>query len=251
MKTPNGLFPGAELLERDGTETQYQVTFERGSFWLDLPSGTDPAEAKLIFVFSGAGGVGKTNNLSHPGPASEFRRSMIASGFGFVCAVCAPYVFGAAEATDATLAAADHCRSCGLNVPERIAVLGFSMGGLGALMFAVRHPEKTGRVAEFFGITDLEEFYRAGQYPQVLGKLPPEERAERAPRRYADRFRNIPVLILHGDRDEVVDISHSEQLYAALKEQGCPVRFEVIPGYGHTNDMLAAAGGSVKRFMEE
>ena len=67
----------------------------------------------------------------------------------------------------------------------------------------------------------------------------------------ADRFRNIPVLILHGDRDEVVDISHSELLYAALKEQGCPVRFEVIPGYGHTNDMLAAAGGSVKRFMEE
>ena len=155
MKTLTELLPGAELLEHDETEIQYQVTFGRGSFWLDLPTGTDPAKAKLIFVFSGAGGVGKTNNLSHSGPATEFRRSMIASGFGFVCAVCAPYVFGAAEATDATLAAADHCRSRGLNVPERIPILGFSMGGLGALMFAVRHPEKTGRVAEFFGITDL------------------------------------------------------------------------------------------------
>lgn len=251
MKTLTELLPGAELLERDETEIQYQVTFDRGSFWLDLPSGTDPAEAKLIFVFSGAGGSGRSNNLTNPGPSSEFRRSMIASGFGFVCAVCAPYVFGAAEATDAALAAADHCRSRGLNVPERLSILGFSMGGLGALMFAVRHPEKTGRVAEFFGITDLEEFYRAGKYPEVLGKIPPEERAERAPRRYPDRFRNIPVLILHGDGDEVVDISHSELLYAALKKQGCPVRFEVIPGYGHSNNILAAAGGSVKRFMEE
>lgn len=251
MKTLTELLPGAELLERDETETQYQVTFGHDSFWLDLPSGTDPAEAKLIFVFSGAGGIGRSNNLSHPGPATEFRRCMIASGFGFVCAVCALYVFGAAEATDATLAAADHCRSCGLNVPERISILGFSMDGLAALMFAVRHPEKTGRVAEFFGITDLDEFYLAGKYPEVLGKVPPEERTERAPRQYADRFRNIPVLILHGDRDEIVDISHSEQLYAALKGQECPVRFEVIPGYGHTNDILAAGGGSVKRFMEE
>ena len=121
MKTLTELLPGAELLEHDGTETQYQVTFDRGSFWLDLPSGTDPAEAKLIFVFSGAGGSGRSNNLTNPGPSSEFRRSMIASGFGFVCAVCAPYVFGAAEATDAALAAADHCRSRGLNVPERLS----------------------------------------------------------------------------------------------------------------------------------
>ena len=66
MKTLTELLPGAELLERDETETQYQVTFGRGSFWLDLPSGTDPAEAKLIFVFSGAGGIGRSNNLSHP-----------------------------------------------------------------------------------------------------------------------------------------------------------------------------------------
>ena len=250
MKSIPERMPGAEIISSDEIETQYQVEFDSGSFWLDLPTCKDPAEIRLIFVFSGAGGVGKTNNLSSP-PASEFRRDMLAAGFGFVCAVCAPYVFGGIESTEATLAAAEYCRSCGLNVPDRIPLLGFSMGGLGALMFAARHPEKTARVAEFFGITDLEEFFRAGRYPEILGRLSAEERADRAPVRLPARYRDIPVLILHGDRDEIVDISHSEKLYVALKRQNSPVDFRVIPGYGHTNDILAVAGMYVKQFMEE
>jgi len=251
MKTPTEILPGAKTISADEIETQYQVTFDRGSFWLDLPAGVDPVKPRLIFVFSGRGGVGAQNNLTHAGPASQFRRDMLTAGFGFVCALCSPSAFGDLESTEATLGAAAYCRAHGLNVQERLPLLGFSMGGLGALMFAARHPEKTGRVAEFFGITDLERFFRDGKYPEILGRLSAAERADRAPVRKTAQYRDIPILILHGDRDETVDISHSERLYAALKGQGIPVRFEVIPGYGHTNDILAAGGGYVKRFMEE
>lgn len=250
MRTILERMPGAETISADEIETQYQVEFDSGSFWLDLPNGKDPAEIRLIFVFSGAGGVGKTNNLSSP-TASEFRRDMLAAGFGFVCAVCAPYVFGGIESTETTLAAAGYCRSRGLNVQDRIPLLGFSMGGLGALMFAARHPEKTARVADIFGITDLEQFYREGKYPDILGKLTQEERSDRAPVRKAERYRGIPILIVHGDADKIVDISHSERLYDALKRQECPARFQVIPGYGHANEILSAAGGYVKQIFEE
>ena len=250
MKTISERMPGAKLISGDEIETQYQVAFGRDSFWLDLPTGKDPAEVRLIFVFSGAGGAGGDNNLTRIGTAGKFRREMLSRGFGFVCAVCSPSAFGDLESTEATLRASEYCRACGMNVPDRIPLLGFSMGGLGALMFAARHPERTARIADIFGITDLEHFYREGKYPDILGKLTQEERSGRAPVRKAERYRDIPILIVHGDADKIVDISHSERLYDALERQECPARFQVIPGYGHTNEILAAAGGYVKQFFE-
>ena len=77
MKTLTEILPGAETVSADEIEIQYQVTFARGSFWLDLPAGTDPVKPRLIFVFSGRGGVGRQNNLMHAGPASQFRRDKI------------------------------------------------------------------------------------------------------------------------------------------------------------------------------
>jgi len=253
MKNISELFHCAALLEQDEAETQYQVSFDRGTFWLDLPAGKDPAQPELIFVFNGAGVPGKKNNLMHPGPASEFRRDMLAAGFGFVCADCSPIAFGSPESTEASLRASEYCRSRGMNVPDRISLLGFSMGGLGALMFAARHPEKTGRVADIFGITDLEDFCRNSNcnFKGILGEVSPADRAERSPLQYAARYKDIPILIMHGDQDQVVDIAHSERLYALLKQQGSPVEFQVIPGYGHTNDILAGAGCFVKTFMKK
>jgi fermentation-respiration switch protein FrsA (DUF1100 family) len=46
------------------------------------------------------------------------------------------------------------------------------------------------------------------------------------------------VLILHGDRDEIVPTEHGRTLFAAARE---PKRLEVVRGAGH-NDFLAFAG---------
>ena len=243
--------PGAELISKDEVETQYQVTFEQGLFWLTLPTGKNPENARLIFVFSGHSGVGKDNNLTRSDIAAQFRRKMLCAGFGFVCAVCSPDAFGDPESTEATIAASQYCRSCGLNVPEKIPLLGFSMGGLGVLMFAARYPEKVSRIVDVFGITDLEQFFRAGYFTDFLGRLTQEERTARAPMRRPEIYRDIPILILHGDQDNIVDISHSQQFYEALKQQRCPVQFRIIPGYGHTNDILADAGVFVEDFFKE
>ena len=47
-----------------------------------------------------------------------------------------------------------------------------------------------------------------------------------------------PVLILHGDQDEIVPLSQGEKLHQAANS---PKRFQVLPGAGH-NDTYSAAG---------
>lgn len=42
-----------------------------------------------------------------------------------------------------------------------------------------------------------------------------------------------PVLLVHGDADELVSISNSERLYRALQEEGVTSRFITIPGGDH------------------
>ena len=43
----------------------------------------------------------------------------------------------------------------------------------------------------------------------------------------------------------------AQQFYEALKQQRCPVQFRIIPGYGHTNDILADVGVFVEDFFKE
>ena len=61
----------------------------------------------------------------------------------------------------------------------------------------------------------------------------------------------IPVLVLHGDRDEIVPLSHARRLFDLAPE---PKRFFLIRGAGH-NDTYFAGGeayfGAWRRFLEE
>ena len=42
-----------------------------------------------------------------------------------------------------------------------------------------------------------------------------------------------PTLLIHGDQDKLVPISHSQRMYAALKEAGVTSEFVTIEGGGH------------------
>jgi acetyl esterase/lipase len=49
---------------------------------------------------------------------------------------------------------------------------------------------------------------------------------------YVDKS-DAPVLIMHGDKDELVPLSQSEELVEAMKKAGVPIELEVIKGAGH------------------
>ena len=42
-----------------------------------------------------------------------------------------------------------------------------------------------------------------------------------------------PTLLIHGDKDELVNISHSQNMYKALQETGVKSEFVTMPGAAH------------------
>ena len=246
------LFPKAELLKEDAVEQQYWVSTGKNRFWLAVPAaGKKLADLRMVCVFAGRGGSGKANNLSGEGIPGQCRREMLQAGLAFLCAECSPNAWGDPESTAATVAALEYCRKQGLNLPEKIDLLGFSMGGLGALMFAARRPETVRKVVDIFGITDLDDFYNRGFYRAMLSRIPEAERRDRSPCAKAERYKNMEILIVHGDRDATVDISYSKRFLELMQKQNTPCRLIVVPGIGHSNDILEKSGAAIRDFLAE
>ena len=120
--------------------------------------------------------------------------------------------------------------------PERVLYLGESLGGAVAVALAVEHPPR-GLIlqAAFTSVRDMARVH----YPFVPAALVPD--AYPSLRRIS-RLR-APLLVIHGERDEIVPVSHGRALFEAALG---PKRIEVLPGVGH-NDLLPLAG---RRYAE-
>jgi fermentation-respiration switch protein FrsA (DUF1100 family) len=55
------------------------------------------------------------------------------------------------------------------------------------------------------------------------------------------------VLVIHGDTDDLIPVSHGQALYEAAAG---PKRIEIIPGAGH-NDIMPRAGLRLTRVIAE
>jgi uncharacterized protein len=110
--------------------------------------------------------------------------------------------------------------------PSRLVLLGESLGGAVALALALETPP-SGLVLQstFTGIRDLARLH----YPFVPAVAVPD--ALPSLRRVAQLA--APVLILHGDRDDIVPVDHARRLFDAAPD---PKRLHVFTGAGH-NDL--------------
>jgi fermentation-respiration switch protein FrsA (DUF1100 family) len=71
-----------------------------------------------------------------------------------------------------------------------------------------------------------------------------------------DQFRNVdqikqvkvPVLVVHGENDEVIPLSHGKRIYGAANE---PKRLEVVPGAAHNDLFEHGAWTRVQGFLDE
>jgi len=90
--------------------------------------------------------------------------------------------------------------------PARVAVTGLSMGGYGTWSLAVRYPDRFAAIAPICG----------GMWLQSAAPL-----------------QNTPVWAFHGDADDVVPISATEQIVTELRSVSADVRFTRYPGVGH------------------
>ena len=117
--------------------------------------------------------------------------------------------------------------------PARLVYMGESLGGAVALRLAVEAPPLACVLQSTF--TSLREVARQ-HYPAPLSALA----GDAYPNRERIALLSAPVLILHGDVDEIVPVAHAVALFEAAPE---PRRLRVVPGAGH-NDLVRSMGPS-------
>jgi uncharacterized protein len=113
----------------------------------------------------------------------------------------------------------------------RVFFVGESLGGAVAVALALEAPP-AGLVlrSTFTSVHDMARLH----YPMVPGFLVRD--AYPSLRRIPSL--RCPLLVIHGDRDELVPLSNGQALFAAAPE---PKRMLTLPGAGH-NDLLVVAG---------
>lgn len=119
----------------------------------------------------------------------------------------------------------------------RVGVYGGSAGGHLSLMLgtAAVAEERVAAVVAYFPPTDLrgwvsEDPNSNRSYPAL--RFPPAKAGDYSPLLQVSPD-DAPTLLIHGDKDPLVPLSHSEQILAAFKEKNVPTELLVIPGGGH------------------
>jgi dipeptidyl aminopeptidase/acylaminoacyl peptidase len=130
----------------------------------------------------------------------------------------------------------------GIADPSRIVIYGKSYGGYSALAGVAFTPELYRAAIDCAGVSNwltwLRDFPPSDPlYPQFCAKVgDPTKYKGRleavAPALHADKVTK-PVLIVHGEKDQDVSISESDQMVAALKSNGKTVEYIKVPNEGH------------------
>jgi pimeloyl-ACP methyl ester carboxylesterase len=139
-----------------------------------------------------------------------------------------------ADAEDEVLRAIDALSSVVAVRPLDVSVWGASMGGAGATTIAFHHPDRFAAVTSFFG----DSRYDRSTY---VRSILVDERAAHAVNALdvVENARNLPVWLVHGEDDATSPILQSAMLADALRERGFAVRFDRVPGIGHSGALVA------------
>ncbi len=129
--------------------------------------------------------------------------------------------------------------------PDRLGVTGGSAGGHLSLMVGLdadagdaqsgdpvlRGDNSVAAVVAYFPPVDLRELTGPSERFPALD-FAPDQSASVSPILHVGDD-EPPVLLIHGDADDLVPISHSEDMYAALNERGVEAEFVTIAGGQH------------------
>ena len=219
--------------------------------YLTLPPGASPGAKAPLIVLPHGGPRSRDDNdfdwltqfLATRGYAvlrPQFRGS---TGFGRAFELAGRGEWGGKMQTD-LLDGIAAVASNGEADPARVCIVGWSFGGYAALAGATLHPEAYRCAASIAGISDLgllvkEELQSSGSdsanmrdLRRLLAGASPELISSTSPLQNVAAVR-APVLLIHGDRDHVVEIEQSEKMAAALKAASKPVEFLTIKGDDH------------------
>jgi dipeptidyl aminopeptidase/acylaminoacyl peptidase len=132
----------------------------------------------------------------------------------------------------------------GIADPKRVAIVGWSFGGYAALLGAVRNSDVYRCAVSIAGVSDLpmllnDERHSSGilfQKKQIgtdWGKL-----REDSPLRHVEKIK-APILLVHGTRDYIVEVGHSEKMAQLLDRKGKAHKSVILEGGTHDLDRQA------------
>lgn len=141
-----------------------------------------------------------------------------------------------------------HAQELGVD-PDRLGVCGFSAGGHLSLMLGttadegdpqaedtvLRASDRVAAVVAYFPPTDIRAFVDEKSpyyknYPAL--QFEPEKAGDYSPLLHVTPD-DAPTLLVHGDKDELVPLDHSQNILDALKEKQVPAELLVIQGAAH------------------
>ncbi len=113
---------------------------------------------------------------------------------------------------------------------HRTYLTGLSMGGYGTWHLAQKYPGKFAALVVICGGI-RPPLAAQNRYPDLAKVTPPD-----SPQSYlaaAERVGKTPVWIFHGADDNIVPVTESQRMSAAMKQIGAEVHYTEYPGVGH------------------
>ena len=217
--------------------------------YLMVPDNPLPADQARLMVMSFYGGE-NAYDVEHQVFTAAGMYVLSASprgssGFGRDFAALNDHDLGGNETIDMIYCARYVSEMLGIP-PERVGCFGMSHGGYETMRLMTFPGEVNGFKASFpfgFGVAVagfsdiIYEHYHTNipDWDYLEAGDPVTERdklMDRSPINHVDKISG-PLLLIHGDHDDRVDIGGSQMLYEALKDAGKPVEFLIMEGQGH------------------
>ncbi len=128
----------------------------------------------------------------------------------------------------------------GIADPKRLGIMGGSYGGYMVMAGLTEFPDMFAAGANLFGVVNFETFF--AQSEPWMAAISTTEYGDPATQR--DMLRRLspihrldriktPLFVLHGANDTNVPVIEAEQIVAAMKARGIPVRYTLFPDEGH------------------
>ncbi len=125
----------------------------------------------------------------------------------------------------------------GIADPDRLAIFGWSYGGYSAMVGAMREPNLYRCAIAGAGVSSMELIAKEEwnyRFRDVIQKW----RGGLSPIKHMENV-NVPVLLVHGDRDLIVPIKHSDLFAHELNKRGKPYKYLKLVDAAHTVDTLS------------
>lgn len=159
------------------------------------------------------------------------------SGYGFDFEMASIKSWGGAMQDDladaATWLANNH------NITDnKTCIIGASYGGYAALMAAVKQQDIFRCAGSFAGVSDLELIVKKSRkftnYEIVKKQIGDDYDAleQQSPVNFAEKI-DIPVLLIHGDKDRIVDVKQSKLMYEELLDYNKNVEYIELKNGNH------------------